>query len=158
MYLYFLHCFSFTPWLSHICFWSNTQEREMHIKYPSTVFCWYNKKNSLMLHCWHNCQFYLPQISAFWVSELTLHTPIHSRWRGLAETSGEVVAHDNQDHGPVHRHSPSGKSGVRTTPCAAGSLKWNHYAFHKGKTTRIRRGLVVVCTSAGLMERLLPHG
>ncbi|XP_056300275.1 pleckstrin homology domain-containing family A member 8 [Pseudoliparis swirei] len=37
------------------------------------------------------------------------------KWRGLAETSGEVVAHDNQDHGPVHRHSPSDIDAASST-------------------------------------------
>lgn len=74
----------------------------------------------------HNCQLYLPKLSASQVLELTLCTQIHSRWRDLSESSGEAIAHDNQslDSGvegpdepdrPEQHPSPSGESDVPTS-------------------------------------------
>ena len=89
------------------------------MKYPF-VFCLHNNIESLLLHFWDTISNYICPIEVQ-VLELTKFTHVYSRWRDLAETSGEAIAHDNQslDSGaegpeeperPEQLSSPSGMS------------------------------------------------
>lgn len=93
-----------------------------------------------------------------------MHSGIHSRWRDLAETSGEASAHDSQslDSGaegpeepdrPEHHSSPSGKLGVPTThfTCCR-----NQYCIPQRKDHTVQNGPGCCVYFWTDVDRLLP--
>lgn len=105
---------------------------------------------------------HLLKISGQQFLEITPFTQINFRWRDLAETSGEAIAHDSQslDSGaegpdeldrPEHHSCPSGKSGVPVAyfTCCSGLTAVT--ACHKTKATQSTMGLFSGCTSFQVM-------